>query len=1102
MFCSKVAFVLPIALLVATGFGLSFFDVSSATEPVGKVSEGGVCYTLYEDGGECTATAGYDSEEGASDITIKATVQHNGKTYSITAIDIGDHEFSYSPIEKLTIKDNAKLKSLPEYCLLSCDRLTEVTLGEGLEGLGEGTFFGCTSLNIVNLPSTLSTIGDSTFMDCSSLTEIRLPPGLFDIGLSVFSGCTSLSSITVDESNGHYSSDADGVLFNKDKTVLIRYPLARTGASYVVPDSVGEIGDDAFNCSLHLTTVTFPDGLTSIGDSAFSFAGLASAVLPSGLTSIGEGAFFKAKLTELTIPGGVTSIGNGILSGCPLESITVEGGTVPDRFCENVGTLMTANIGATMIGSSAFKGCKNLSTLSLSDGLVGIGGSAFEGCVSLSSVILPDGLENLSADAFKNCSLTEVALPSSIEVCGTGVFDGCSSLRSVTLPDDIPWIKERMFRGCESLQTIDLKGATSIGASAFFKCSSLRSVSSISNVENIGTWAFAYCESLAEITLGEKLTSIGSGAFSGTALESISIPAKVRSMDFSTSSSIFVFPKSLKSITVDESNADFSSRGGILYSKDMKTVLACPASITGELVVDADVGMNAFRESGLSKITFTSDVSKIDAFALYKSAVKTVVLPDSIKEIGGGAFASSNIQSLVLPEGVSLGLSSLPSGMKYVSFPQSLSGGAFSGPQSLWGNAVAMYDSDGTTQIRDNELDKIKGQRFVWDGSNAGKLFLISESQVLLTTNVGDEISYKVVSKGSVYAPEPPAVPEHSTFGGWFTDPGFSEKYDAAVPLDADTAVYALFSPETHTVTYRVDGEVVGDVETYEYGKEVSVRAAYIKTGYTVGAWASESVVPVEGRFTIGEADVVFTATSVVNQYTITFDTVGGSGIAPARYDYGTAVNVPGAPAKGGFVFIRWDPAVPATMPANDVAVRAVWMVAAIADEDGAAEVEPNPDTHSFIPSAGTKRVTVRIGGNTAVRMDDAAGLPGKVVVSRVEPVPNGTGIAGNAYDLTLTVDGTPYSGKVLVTLPYAKEDGKGPAVYFWNGSESVKMNVVSSTEASVTFETDHNSVYVVASEAPPKDDDSDTLLFGLAVAGAVVAMLVGLYLGRRRLKQ
>ena len=55
---------------------------------------------------------------------------------------------------------------------------------------------------------------------------------------------------------------------------------------------------------------------------------------------------------------------------------------------------------------------------------------------------------------------------------------------------------------------------------------------------------------------------------------------------------------------------------------------------------------------------------------------------------------------------------------------------------------------------------------------------------------------------------------------------------------------------------------------------------------------------------------------------------------------------------------------------------------------------------------------------------------------------------------------------------------------------------------ASVTFETDHNSVYVVASEAPSKDEDSDALLFGLAVAGVVVAMLVGLYLNRRRLKQ
>ena len=1076
-----MAFVLLFALFATACIGLNLSDASSAVDPVGEVSEDGVYYTLYEEGGKYTAKAGYDCEENLKEVTIKATVQHDGKTYRVTELDKRDHPFSRTPVEVLTVEDNPELTSIPQSCFNFNEHLTKVELGEGPKELGDQAFIGCKSLKSVDMPSTLSTIGTRTFMFCESLTEIKFPSGLSSIGPLAFWGCKNLSSVTVDESNASYSSDADGVLFNKDKTTLIRYPPARTGDSYVIPDSVTAIEADAFGNSSHLKTLTLPDGLVSVGD----------------------GAFFQTGLTELTLPKNVESVGSDILSQSPLESVTINCRYVPDKLCMGKDSLKTANIGAVTIGFSAFKGCRNLSTVSLSDELETIGGSAFRGCGRLSSVTLPSGLGDLAADAFNGCSsLTEVVLPSSIDVYGAGVFEGCRALKSVTLPDGIPSIKERMFQRCESLQTIDLKGATSIGASAFFGCSSLRSLSSISNVDSIGTWAFAGCESLAEITLGEKLTSIGAGAFSGTALESISIPAKVRSMDFSAPSDEFVFPKSLKSITVDESNADFSSRGGILYSKDMKTMLACPASITGELVVDADVGMNAFRQSGLSKITFTGDVSKIGAFAFNKSAVKTVVLPDSIKEIERFAFASSNMQSLVLPEGVSLGSYSLPRDMKYVSFPQSLSGGAFSGPYSLWGNSVKMYDSDGITQIKDNELDKIKGQRFVWDGSTARKLFRISESQVLLTANVGDETSYRAVPKGSVYAPEPPAVPEHSTFGGWFTDPGFSERYDAAVPLDADTAVYALFSPETHTVTYEVDGKVVGDVETYEYGEEVAVRAAYIKTGYTVGAWASESVVPVEGRFTIGEADVVFTATSVVNQYTITFDTVGGSGIAPARYDYGTAVNVPGVPAKGGFVFIRWDPAVPATMPANDVAVRAVWMVAAIAGEDGAAEVEPDPDTHSFIPSAGTKRVTVRIGGNTAVRMDDAAGLPGKVVVSRVEPVPNGTGITGNAYDLTLTVDGVRYSGKVLVTLPYAKEDGKGPAVYFWNGSESVKMNVVSSTDTSVTFETDHNSVYVVASEAPPKDDDSDTLLFGLAVAGAVVAMLVGLYLNRRRLKQ
>ena len=245
----------------------------------------------------------------------------------------------------------------------------------------------------------------------------------------------------------------------------------------------------------------------------------------------------------------------------------------------------------------------------------------------------------------------------------------------------------------------------------------------------------------------------------------------------------------------------------------------------------------------------------------------------------------------------------------------------------------------------------------------------------------------------------------------------------------------------------------------------------------------------------VGDEDIVFTATSAVNQYTITFDTVGGSAVDSITQDYNTAVTAPSmGPSKDGYRFVMWTPEVPASMPANDVILKAVWAIVATANADGKSVVTLDSETSSFIPAAETKEITVEIRENTAVKVENASDLIGKTVVSKVEPVSNSTGVSGTAYEFTFTADGTQYNGKIQVTLPYTKEAGKEPVVYYWNGSESTKMNVVSSTDASVTFETDHNSMYVVASETPSKDDGASFLLyFGiLIVAGICAAVLIG----------
>ena len=163
-----------------------------------------------------------------------------------------------------------------------------------------------------------------------------------------------------------------------------------------------------------------------------------------------------------------------------------------------------------------------------------------------------------------------------------------------------------------------------------------------------------------------------------------------------------------------------------------------------------------------------------------------------------------------------------------------------------------------------------------------------------------------------------PDVPSRQgyQFTDWYLD---DTKYDFAAPVTGDMTLTAKWTANSYTITFDTDGGSKIDPITQDYGTAITAPADPTREGYTFIGW--DKAIPA----TMPAEDLTVTAQWRINQYTITFDTDGGSEIAPITQDYGTAITAPADPTRGGYTFIGWDKAIPATMPAGDMTITAKW---------------------------------------------------------------------------------------------------------------------------------------------------------------------------------
>ena len=304
--------------------------------------------------------------------------------------------------------------------------------------------------------------------------------------------------------------------FNISGSTLKKY-LGKGGA-VVVPQGITMIASDAFSGS-PVKSVVLPDSVKLICFQAFAGCkSLTDIELNPGLSEIGAMAFAGCdKLSGLKIPESVDTLGEKAFDGCS-KLCKKEGGVVyVDNWavgCNMGTTAPRLRAGTAGIGAFAFYG-KQITSVSLPEGLRAIGVSAFKDCRALKNIALPDGLSVISPGTFDGCeSLEKIAIPNAVRKIQTSAFSGCNRLKEITWSFSLEEIGNEAFKGCYSLNEIRIPPRVrTIGYNAFADCWAAKSLVFYGKIESIGIGAFHNCSALGKVFIPNSVKSMGIFAF-------------------------------------------------------------------------------------------------------------------------------------------------------------------------------------------------------------------------------------------------------------------------------------------------------------------------------------------------------------------------------------------------------------------------------------------------------------------------------------------------------------------------------------------------------------------------------------------------------------
>ena len=620
----------------------------------------------------------------------------------------------------------------------------------------------------------VTSIGESAFYGYIYLTSITIPPSIKSIGNNAFSECNSLTKVNISNiynwCNINFSSNplfyAHHLFLNGEEVTEL-----------TIPNGVTSIGNSAFSNCYGLTSVTIPDGVTSIGQSAFyGCSGLTTLIIPQSVTSIGDAAFSGCGLTSVILHSSPTTIGSNVFGRCwVLEEVTFDCETVSDIF-KGLSPIkkLTMTEKVLSIDKESFCNCSGLVDVTIPSTISSVGKDAFSGTAWYESQ--PDGLVYIGKIAYKfkgeMPANTSIILNDDTEGIADCAFENCGGLNSVTIPTSVTYIGKGAFNGCTELTSvnvpvIDLSSFCHNSIVSTIKYAIGKPIKLIDNkgkeikeyiipddVTSIDYYSFMNCSGLTSLVIPNSVTDIGNYAFENcSGLTSVIIPNSVKFI----CQCAFKGCSGLTSITIPNS---------VTYITNDAFEDCCGLK---SVVFDCQEVTSLFSGfSSIEEITLSGNVTSIEEEAFKDCcSLTSVIVCCNLTSIGDNPFSGcSNIENVTYDCEKVINLFQGITSIKQVIMTESVTSinqNAFSGCSGL--NSVII--GSGVKSIGNNAFKDTNVMKCIWltntppSGYNQvqGKVNYVSNNQY---SSLNNTVQYEFLSSyfevdGVIYVPVSPS---------------------------------------------------------------------------------------------------------------------------------------------------------------------------------------------------------------------------------------------------------------------------------------------------------------------------------------------------------